>query len=151
MQQNMDGDRKYSSQLLPLIVAAFAGATLAIACERPDARMQAAQELGQDAAARARNPAPAQPEVVAQAAPAAVARPLPGDAINDTLISARIQDSLLADPALAGADISVNTDRGVVSLVGSVKSHEQTGVASAHAQRQEGVMRVDNHLSLDPQ
>jgi len=34
----------------------------------------------------------------------------------------------------------------VVVLSGTVKSHEQTGVASAHAQRQDGVLRVDNHL-----
>jgi hypothetical protein len=32
-----------------------------------------------------------------------------------------------------------------------VKSQEQTAIASAHAQRQDGVMRVDTHLSPVPQ
>jgi osmotically-inducible protein OsmY len=41
----------------------------------------------------------------------------------------------------------VNTDKGVVVLAGTVKNPEQTALASAHAQRQDGVMRVDNHLA----
>ena len=44
------------------------------------------------------------------------------------------------------ADVSINTDNGVVVLSGVVRSHEQTGVASAHAQRQDGVLRVENNL-----
>jgi osmotically-inducible protein OsmY len=58
---------------------------------------------------------------------------------------------MLADPGMAGADVSVNTDAGVVSLTGTVKSQEQAAVASAHAQRLDGVMRIDNHLSTLPQ
>lgn len=69
------------------------------------------------------------------------------EAIADTVITARILAAVFGDPGMAGADVSVNTDRGVVVLAGSVKSHEQIGIASAHAQRQEGVMRVDNQLT----
>ena len=43
------------------------------------------------------------------------------------------------------------TEQGVVTLVGTVKSHEQTGIASAHAQRQDGVVRVDSDLTLNAQ
>jgi hyperosmotically inducible periplasmic protein len=57
----------------------------------------------------------------------------------------------LADSAMAGADVSVNTDAGVVTLTGTVKSQEQAAIASAHAQHYDGVMRVDNHLSNLPQ
>ena len=39
----------------------------------------------------------------------------------------------------------------VLTLAGLVKSPEQTAIASAYAQRQDGVMRVDNHLSPAPQ
>jgi len=55
----------------------------------------------------------------------------------------------MTDPAMGGADVSVNTDRGVVSLTGVVASQEQAAVASAHAQREDGVMRVDNHLAVN--
>jgi hypothetical protein len=81
-------------------------------------------------------------------APAAPPRRLipPPDALTDSAITRRIGGELAADPGMAGADVSVNTDRGVVTLSGTVKSQEQTGIASAHAQRQDGVMRVDNHL-----
>lgn len=95
--------------------------------------------------------APARPPVVAEAAPATQAEaprtqmPAP-EAITDSAITNRITVALQNDPAMKGADVSINTDKGVVVLSGTVKSHEQTGVASAHAQRQDGVMRVDNHL-----
>ncbi len=71
------------------------------------------------------------------------------DSIPDTLITARVRADLLGDSDLSGADISVNTDRGVVTLTGSVKSREQAVIAAAHAQRQDGVMRIDNHLSVN--
>jgi osmotically-inducible protein OsmY len=49
---------------------------------------------------------------------------------------------------MAGADVSVNVEHGVVILTGTVKSYEQAGVASAYAQRQDGVMRVDSQVGL---
>lgn len=73
----------------------------------------------------------------------------PAEALTDTVITARIRDGLLTDPAMRGADVSVNTDHGVVSLTGLVASQEQAAVASTHAQRQDGVMRVDNHLAVN--
>ena len=76
---------------------------------------------------------------------APVQMPAP-EALTDGAITGRIRSALVGDPAMSGADISVNTDHGVVVLSGTVKSHEQTGIASAHAQRQDGVLRVDNHL-----
>ena len=68
------------------------------------------------------------------------------ESLTDSAITGRIQHALKGDPAMSGADVSINTDRGVVVLSRTVKTHEQTGIASAHAQRQDGVMRVDNHL-----
>ena len=139
------------SNILPGVVAAFVGATLVLACERPESRVAGAEEFArngprQPAAQHAPNdPAPAPAQEARR--PAMPSR----DAITDTVITGRIKTALLADPGMAGADVSVNTDRGVVSLAGTVKSHEQTGIASAHAQRQDGVLRIDNHLSVNPQ
>ena len=149
MRQEADNARNTSSPVLPLIMAAFAGATLAIACERPDSRAAAQASAPRESVTTPRAPAPARLEApAAQPAPATVAT---RDALNDTMITGRIKAAILTDPAMAGSDVSVNTDHGVVSLTGVVKSHEQTGVASGHAQRQDGVMRVDTHLSLSPQ
>ena len=86
----------------------------------------------------------APPAATAQAAPAPSTPRT--DALTDSAITSRVRNALVADPGMAGADVSVNTDRGVVVLAGTVKSYEQTGLASAHAQRQDGVLRVDNHL-----
>ena len=149
MQQETRKPGNTSSTILPLVVAAFVGATLAVACERPDSRaglpLTAENIVAQQPATSAR----VEPPVMRAQAPSPPAVPL--DALSDTVISARIKAAILTDPAMAGSDISVNTDHGVVSLMGTVKSHEQTGVASGHAQRQDGVMRVDSHLSMNPQ
>lgn len=74
----------------------------------------------------------------------------PAAALTDSAITGRIESAIRSDPAMQGADVSVNTDDGVVVMTGVVKNYEQTGVASAHAQRQDGVMRVDNQLSVAP-
>ena len=87
--------------------------------------------------------APEPPAAVPQSA--AVPMPAP-EALTDSAISGRIGSELSADPGMAGSDVTVHTDRGVVTLSGTVKTHEQTGIASAHAQSQDGVLRVDNHL-----
>jgi len=81
--------------------------------------------------------------------PAAPARLLPpADALDDGVITARIRAALLLDPAMTGSDVSVNTDHGVVNLTGIVASREQAAIASGHAQAQDGVMRVDDHLAI---
>lgn len=89
----------------------------------------------------------AQPVAIPQPTPS---RLLPSpETLSDTAITARITASLMTDPAMTGADVSVNTTQGVVSLTGLVSSQEQAAIASAHAQRQDGVMRVDDHLAVN--
>ncbi len=80
-------------------------------------------------------------------APASLATAAPRDTLTDTVITGKIKAAILSDPGMQGADVSVSTDKGVVVLEGTVKSQDQTGIASAHAQRQDGVMRVDSHLA----
>jgi hypothetical protein len=91
-------------------------------------------------------PAPAGTSV-----PAPRVDPLSREALSDPAITSRIKTAIVTDPQMAGADVSVNTDGGVVSLTGTVKSQEQAAVASSLAQRNDGVMRIDNHLSTLPQ
>jgi hyperosmotically inducible protein len=94
---------------------------------------------------RARTPAAEEQAVAARPQPPRAQMPAP-EALTDAAITSRIGAALQADPAMKGADVSINTDDGVVVLSGTVTSHEQTGVASAHAQRQDGVLRVENNL-----
>jgi osmotically-inducible protein OsmY len=98
-------------------------------------------------ASTAADPANAPSTPRATLAPASPQR----DTLTDTVITGKIKAAILTDPGMTGADISVNTDRGVVALAGSVKSQEQIAIASAHAQRQDGVLRVDNHLAMNAQ
>jgi len=123
---------------------------MAAACERAPTPLSgapgSATQTGAPAPPVAREAATtalATPAVPA-AAPAAA---MPSaDALTDAAITDRVRNALASDPGMAGADVSINTDHGVVVLAGTVKSHEQTGIASAHAQGQDGVLRVDNHL-----
>lgn len=124
-----------------LPIAAVLGALSGLpACDRAQSA-RAASDIYPSA-----TPAPAE-----SAATAPRSDPLSREALSDTMITGRIKAALLADPGMAGADVSVNTDAGVISLTGTVKSQEQAAIASAHAQRHDGVMRIDNHLSTLPQ
>ena len=151
MQQERRVRRKPFPKLLPFLAGALAAATVLVACDRPTTEGDEAGEARAAPAARAPMDVPA-PHANAAPAPARAANPLPPpEALADTAITSRIKAEILGDPAMHGADVSVNTDRGVVVLAGLVKTPEQTAVASAHAQRQDGVMRVDNHLALAPE
>jgi len=134
---------------LPTLAAALlAGASLA-ACER-----NAGDAMNETvAAAPTRTAALADSAQLPQSAAAAPVSSdtLSREVLSDAAITARLKAQLLTDPALTGADVSVNTDGGVVVLTGTVKSQEQAAIASAHAQRHDGVMRIDNHLSTLPQ
>ena len=97
---------------------------------------------------------PAAPPESAQATPTPEATSTSNasrSAFSDTVITARAKAAILSDPGMTGSDVSVNTDHGVVSLTGTIKSQEQSAIASAHAQRQDGVLRVDNHLAANLQ
>lgn len=151
MQQKRTTTRKPFANLLPFTVGAAAVAVALVACDRPAPQADAdtARESASPAIAPMNVQPPRDPQ---QAAPSTPAAPLPPpEALADTVITGKIKAAILTDPAMRGADVSVNTDRGVVVLAGLVKTPEQTAIASAYAQRQDGVMRVDNHLSLPPE
>ena len=126
-----------------------AAAAVLAACERPYERVipPAAENLSRNAAPGARADAPRAVEEAVPAPPPRAAMPSP-EAISDAFIAGKVRAALLADAGMSGADVSVNVEHGVVVLAGNVKSYEQAGIASAYAQRQDGVMRVDNQLTL---
>ena len=151
MRQERHARRKPLPKFLPFVAGAIVAGSVLVACDRPVSQADAGADND-----RASPPAAAPMNVPApKAAPAPqvhAAAPLPPpEALADTAITSRIQAEILKDPAMRGADVSVNTDRGVVVLAGLVKTPEQTAIASAHADKQDGVMRVDNQLALAPQ
>lgn len=119
-------------------MAAFALA----GCDRSSgARLAAA-----DPNRAARDGADVAPPAAPAAHPAAPVQRPP----SDSEITARAAAAMQRDPALAGADLSVSTNHGVVSLTGTVKSPEQMAAAEARAQSPSGVMRVETHVTVDP-
>ena len=132
---------------LLVLASALLTAAAVVACDRSAGRVEGPSATNGSNGSAGMREAPRE-TVAARPAPS-LATP-PRDAISDTVITGKIKTALLSDAAMAGADVSVNTQQGVVVLSGTVKNYEQTGVASAHAQRQDGVMRVDNQLSIAP-
>ena len=140
-----------SPRLLRHALACIAAALLACACDRP---ISPAPPPASDPQARNAGGATPKPAANASAKPAAAADPVslppPADPPSDAQITARVAAGLRDDPALAGADLTVRTDHGVVSVTGSVRSPEQVAEAEARAQEPTGVMRVDTRLSMTP-
>jgi hyperosmotically inducible protein len=128
---------------------AVASAALAVAACNP--------RIEPSASVAPSRPAPSAPVAQADSAQTAAApatpapSSVPRDTFSDTVITSRTKAAILSDPGMTGSDVSVNTDRGVVSLTGTIKSQEQAAIASAHAQRQDGVLRIDNHLAANLQ
>ena len=136
-------------QTILVITAACLGAGALAACHPQPAAREAATSRPAAAKSAIRAPAGRAQDTVAVPSPPAPS--MPHEAMSDSVITARIKAGILSDPGMTGADVSVNTDRGVVSLTGTIKSQEQAAIASAHAQRHDGVMRVDTQLSTTPQ
>ena len=137
----------------PAAILALACAVGLAACDR------GSEDSGKEPSTYTRNGPKENAPAASPAAPSAQPAPprqtlapaAERDTLNDTVITGKIKAAILTDPGMTGADVTVNTDRGVVILAGTVASREQTAIASAHAQRQDGVLRVDNQLSMAPQ
>jgi osmotically-inducible protein OsmY len=139
-------------RLVPFAAAALASAALVVACDHPSRQVisTSAENYSRNAAQVSASEHPRDSDAAARVPTPRASLP-PPESISDAAITAKVRGAIHSDPGMAGADVSVNTDHGVVILAGTVKSHEQTGIASAHAQRQDGVMRIDNQLSIAPQ
>jgi hyperosmotically inducible protein len=150
-----------------LTAAAFASVALA-GCDRPGTQAAAnaanTPVAGTAASTTAATPAPAATPAAAPATTAdtstppardtsaAAATPVTGPAsanvVTDTLVTGKVKTAITADNAMKDADISVKTENGVVTLSGTAKSPDQVTLASALAQRQEGVSRVENQVAV---
>ena len=71
------------------------------------------------------------------------------DLTTDAAITYAVKTQFLADPGVSGLKINVDTDDGVVTLRGHVKSLAEADKASAIARRSRGVQSVINDLRVD--
>ena len=73
-----------------------------------------------------------------------------GAYIDDTTITTRVKTSMLNDPAVGGMNIDVDTNKGVVTLSGRVKSQAEHDQALALARKVDGVTEVKDALQIIP-
>jgi osmotically-inducible protein OsmY len=71
-----------------------------------------------------------------------------GELPDDTVITTKVKAALLQDPGTAALAIGVDTFIGGVQLSGSVDSVEKKHRAQGIAERVDGVIAVDNALSV---
>lgn len=124
------------------------------ACDRPTTQTTAANG---STASTSTTPSPststATPDAASPNAPAtATMAPGPaGDAtgaVSETVTTGKIKAAIASDAGLKDSDISVTTENGVVTLSGTAKSQDQVSMATALAQRQDGVVRVENNIAV---
>jgi hyperosmotically inducible protein len=70
--------------------------------------------------------------------------------VSDTWITSKTKIAMFADDRVKGRQVSVETDKGVVSLRGKVDSAEAKAAAEAVAKGIEGVKSVRNDLQVVP-
>lgn len=147
--------------------AALAIAALALAaCDRPATQSTAYNNSGSSATPGSSTtgntpgtnaPAPTAstttPDNASTSAPAtATMAPGPaGDAtgaVSETITTGKIKAAIAADAGLKDTDISVTTNNGVVTLSGTAKSQDQVSAATALAQRQDGVTKVETNVAV---
>ena len=69
-----------------------------------------------------------------------------GQYVDDTVITTKVKNALLADGAVKSTQISVQTVKGVVQLSGFVDNSDQRSAAKKDAEAIAGVKDVDNDI-----
>jgi len=72
------------------------------------------------------------------------------EAATDAGITTAVKAKLLADSDVGGLKIDVDTQNGVVTLSGTVKTQAERTQAMKLAQETSGVSRVEDHLTVSP-
>lgn len=68
--------------------------------------------------------------------------------VTDTVITTKVKAELIKDDTTKARHINVTTKKGVVTLSGTVDSATEKDQAAQDAQKIEGVVSVDNQLSV---
>lgn len=73
-----------------------------------------------------------------------------GSFVDDVDISYWVRDSLRVDPRVDAAEISVDSERGIVTLSGTVNNLAEKQYADLEAKKINGVLGVINEISVTP-
>ena len=68
--------------------------------------------------------------------------------ISDSSITASVKTKLLGDKQVSGGNVDVNTEEGIVYLMGRVNSQAEKAEAERLARTVDGVRDVVNHLMV---
>jgi hyperosmotically inducible protein len=71
-----------------------------------------------------------------------------GNAVDDSVVTAKVKSALLADPGVKSFDIAIVTRKGEVQLSGYVDNQMQIDRAIEIARAVEGVQSVGNEMSI---
>jgi hyperosmotically inducible protein len=71
-----------------------------------------------------------------------------GNAVDDSIVTAKVKSALLADPAVKSFDIAIATRKGEVQLSGYVDNQAQINRAIDIARAVEGVQSINNEMSI---
>jgi hypothetical protein len=71
-----------------------------------------------------------------------------GEEHSDAQVAGDVQTKISSDPSLAGRQISINANKGVVTLSGTVNSDAEVTAALSDAQQAQGVKQVVSRLAV---
>lgn len=130
--------------IMTLVLAGCDGADHRTAGQKLDSVVEGVQQKGAQLSADARE---AGKEAVQAAGEATVTV---ADKAKDAAITTAVNAKLVADPSLSALKIDVDTVNGHVTLSGSASDAAARDRASELASQVDGVLAVDNRLSVGP-
>ena len=71
-----------------------------------------------------------------------------GAYVDDSWITSKVKSEMVANKQVRARDISVNTNRGVVTLSGSARTEEESNKAAEIAHSVKGVTQVENNIHV---
>lgn len=71
-----------------------------------------------------------------------------GEAVDDSVVTAKVKSALITDPTTKAHQINVETDKGIVQLAGFVDTAAEKSRATAVARSIDGVRDVRNELDV---
>jgi osmotically-inducible protein OsmY len=71
-----------------------------------------------------------------------------GEAIDDAVITTKVKAAFVGDQKVSASNISVSTDKGIVTLSGNAKDRDESRKAADLARNVAGVRRVENHIAV---
>lgn len=71
-----------------------------------------------------------------------------GSYVDDSWITTKVKSEMVADKSVKARDISVNTNKGVVTLSGTADSWDESNKAAEIARKVKGVTMVENDIRV---